>query len=373
VNDAVKWQIVIVEDDPATRKLLERQLGDAGYVVRAFGDGRAALQPICEMGNGLVIADWEMPAMNGLELCAALRELHELQALGNIYYILLSAHSTKEQVVEGLAAGANDYLTKPYHPGELLARVQVGERMLRLQAELLQRNVDVQKANAQMAILANRLEQLANVDALTELPNRRCLFQRFEQLWASGRQESAPLSCVMVDVDSFKQLNDTYGHSAGDHVLKTIADAICQRVPRAELCGRFGGEEFLVLLPGLPTAEAARVADRLRADVAGLRVVYDGATITTSVSCGVAGRTPAMSCTDELVIAADALMYMAKQHGRNQVWFLGPDGRGRPLGAGPDHRGEPLVAPPPGKSVARTRDVRRRDRVQSPHAAAAHQ
>ncbi|HQL55335.1 MAG TPA: diguanylate cyclase [Phycisphaerae bacterium] len=366
MSEAPKCRITIVEDDPATRKLLERQLADAGYETSAFGDGRAALQAICAMGNGIVLADWSMPEMDGIELCRALRELQDLQALGNVYYILLTAHRTKDKVVEGLAAGANDYLTKPYHPGELLARVQVGQRMLRLQEELLRRTVEGQKINAQMAVLANKLEHIANTDVLTELPNRRCLFERLEEAWVRARRDHTPLACLILDVDHFKKINDAHGHAAGDAVLRAIAAAVRDHAPRPELSGRFGGEEFVIVFPAAATADAATTADALRAHVAGQQVRYEQATIHATVSGGIAELTPAMGSVDELIIAADAMLYLAKEHGRNQIWVQRPDGSGQRAGVGPSASDVP--PPPDHPPASGTRRHSRQASLQSPHA-----
>lgn len=334
VSETQKSRIIIVEDDALTRKLLERQLHDAGYVVDAFPEGRSALQAICQMGNGIVIADWSMPVMDGLELCRAVRELQDMQALGNIHLIMLTAFDTKEKVVEGLAAGANDYLTKPYHFGELLARVKVGERMLRLQDELVRRNVEVQKANVQMALLANKLEHMANTDILTGLPNRRCLFERFAEAWKTAALQGLPLSCLMLDVDRFKRINDTYGHAAGDQVLKRVADAIRRHTRQPELCGRFGGEEFVLIFPATPGPAAALLAEELRVDIAAASVVCEDATIEVSVSCGVAEKSAATSCPDDLIRSSDAMLYLAKEHGRDQTWMLGEDGHGLQVAEG---------------------------------------
>ncbi len=321
-------RIVVVEDDALTRKLLQRQLHDAGYNVDAYPDGRTALQAICQMGNGIVVADWSMPVMDGLELCRATRELQDMQVLGNIHVIMLTAFDTKEKVVEGLAAGANDYLTKPYHLGELLARVKVGERVLRLQDELVHRNLEVQKANAQMAVLANKLEKMANTDILTGLPNRRCLFERFTEAWRTAELEKLPLSCLMLDVDRFKRINDTCGHATGDEVLRRIADAIRRHTLQPELCGRFGGEEFVLIFPATQAAAASGLVEQLRSDISATSVGSDSAPFTVTVSCGVAEKTPDTRCADDLIRNADAMLYLAKEHGRNQTWLLDPGGEG---------------------------------------------
>lgn len=364
MHEPAKSHIVVVEDDASTRALLVRQLQGAGYEAAAFGDGRAALETISAMNTGIVVADWSMPVMDGLELCAAVREMQAMDALGHVHFILLSAHRTKESVVEGLAAGADDYLTKPYHPGELVARIRVGERMLRLQDEAVHRTLDLQKANAQMALLANKLDQLASTDVLTRLPNRRRLFERFREAWQSAEADGLPLSCVMLDVDRFKSVNDTYGHAAGDEVLKEVASAIRRNAWRPEMCGRFGGEEFMLALPATPHDKAVALAEQVRADIAARQVAWEGATIVATISCGVAEKGADTSCPDELIRSADAMLYLAKEHGRNQTWVCGADRTGRPAHAAdqvpvttsPGHTSSPVCREP------------RQDPVQSVHA-----
>ncbi len=362
-------RIVVVDDDGATRKLLKRQLEQAGYIVEALEDGRAAIQPACEMGTGIVIADWSMPEMDGLQLCRALQELHQMGALGNIYFILLTAHSTKDKVVQGLEAGADDYLTKPYHQGELLARVKVGERILGLQDELVKRNMEVQKAFGQMTMLANKLEQLANTDPLTRLANRRSLFERFEEVWEHMQRDQGSVSCLMLDVDHFKRVNDTYGHAAGDEVLKVVARVIRENARRPELCGRFGGEEFLLILPVMSRAEAIQLAETIRLGISAAPINVEGASIPVTISCGVAEFDETTDSPDALIQHADAMLYAAKEHGRNQTWVYERDGTGV---AALDHS---RTANPP-DAAGRSTPVRskpREDTVQSPHADPAHE
>jgi len=326
MSDPATFRIIVVDDDPATCRLLQRQLEDAGYQVATYQSAQAALQPICDMNSGIVIVDWMMPGMTGPDLCRALTELQEMGALGQVHIILLSAHQDKEKVIEGLAAGAHDYLTKPYHLGELLARVKVGERMIRLQEQLLRRNVEVQKANAQMAVLAGRLESLANTDVLTQLPNRRAVFQVFEQAWEVAVRDNLPLCCVMIDIDRFKRVNDTHGHAVGDQVLVHVASIIRQHAPRPQLCGRIGGEEFVLILPATTPADAVALAERLREHVARTPAIVNDQRLSLTVSCGVAARTPQTAGPDELISDADGMLYAAKENGRNQTWVTAENG-----------------------------------------------
>lgn len=316
----------IVEDDAASRRLLQRQLELAGYTVRAASNGRDAIEMMSELGSGIVIADWSMPELDGIQLCRALRELESMQALGSIYYILLTAHTGKEQVIEGLAAGANDYLTKPYHSGELLARVQVGERVLGLQEELRRQTVEFQKANLELALLSRKLDDMANTDALTGLSNRRCLLARLKEAWDSSTRGGHSLSCIMLDVDKFKRINDTYGHEAGDEVLKATATRLRGSIRRPDMCGRLGGEEFAVVCAGIDSATASTVAERIRQAISAAPVRCGDKEIPVTTSCGVAQRDDSIVSPEALLRSADDLLYAAKEHGRNQTWYRRPNG-----------------------------------------------
>ncbi len=318
--EVCRYPVMVVDDDDSTRLLVQKQLSKAGYDVNSHPDARTCLEAVCQMPVGIVIADWNMPEMDGLELCQAVRDLEQMQAVQHIYFILLTAHTRKEQVVKGLESGANDYLTKPYHPGELLARVQVGQRMLRLQSELFQRNIEVQKANARMALLARELDEQANTDAMTGLPNRRRFFEKLAETWTGSERRDEALSCIMLDVDHFKRVNDTYGHAIGDEVLRAVAGKLRQSARRPDLCARFGGEEFIMLCPTMGLEDAGALADGLRANVCAAPVDSDGTLVNVSVSCGVCMRGPAVNTTEELILRADAMLYAAKENGRNQVW-----------------------------------------------------
>lgn len=314
--------VIIAEDDPSTRKLLHRQLERQGYQVSSFENGRPALDAVCVAGGGLVIADWMMPAMDGIELCSSIRDLHQMGAVGNTYVILLTSHSAKDEVIRGLEAGANDYLTKPYDIGELLARIRVGERMLKLQEEIIHERVEVQKANAQMAILAQKLEHQANTDMLTGLSNRRYLFAQLDALWPRVANTPDGLTCCMLDIDHFKKINDTYGHHAGDMAIQRVAAAIRNVTRPSDLAARFGGEEFVVVVTGLNSEQAAAVGERLRNQISCSAFVCEGRTISMTASVGVAllrvGET-----AHALISRADEMLYAAKKGGRNRVCLVG--------------------------------------------------
>lgn len=321
--------IIVAEDDPATRKLVTRQLERAGYSVSAFENGRLAYDAIREMGSGLVLADWMMPEMDGVQLCEAVQQLREMDAIGNLYFILLTSHNDKKLIVRGLEAGANDYLTKPYHEGELLARIRVGDRLLRLQDELIAKRIEVQKANAHMASLAEKLEQVANTDALTGLANRRSLFERLGKVWTLCEETKTDLSVFMLDVDHFKKVNDTYGHHAGDCVLRAVAARVRAAVRGNDIPARFGGEEFVVVCPGFTLDKAAAMAERVRRRLESEPVPVDGQQIQITASFGVAQRHADGDNHERMIGRADEMLYAAKRGGRNQVWLAHPEGERR--------------------------------------------
>jgi diguanylate cyclase (GGDEF)-like protein len=331
--------IIVAEDDAASRALLVRQLTKAGYEVTACVNGREALAAIRARVSCIVVADWSMPEMDGLELCRTVRSLAEMQALSFVYFILLTAHSETEEIVAGLEAGADDYLTKPYQKQELLARLRAGERIHALQTELMHRQIELHKANAELAGLNIKLENLANTDVLTGLANRRQLFERFAEEWALSERTGRPLACIMLDIDNFKTTNDTYGHVAGDQVLRKIAETTGGCLRKYDLIGRIGGEEFCVICPDTPVEAVACLAERIRAAVDEMQCVLDGNRIQVAISLGVAARDLTHEKLDDLMAAADEALYRAKQGGRNQTWVGDADGQPRPVSPSPVHPG----------------------------------
>ncbi|MCA9242697.1 MAG: diguanylate cyclase [Phycisphaerales bacterium] len=312
--------VVLAEDEPATRALIARQVSAAGFDVRAYENGRLALDGLRDLETALIIADWHMPEMDGVALCRAVRELREAHALRSCFFLLLTAESEVESIVEGLEAGADDYLTKPYHRQELLARLRAGQRINELQQLLWGRQVELERVNAQLGHMAKRMEKLANTDALTGLSNRRHFFERADEQWSLARRHDHPFSCVMFDIDHFKRVNDTYGHAAGDHVLREVAALIRAEVPKSDVFGRIGGEEFCVMMFAAQADGAAQTAERLRSMVESAHLAFEGREIPVTLSLGVAERSERHDSVEALIADADQLLYRAKESGRNQVW-----------------------------------------------------
>lgn len=304
-ENSEKLQILVVDDSPFYRKLVEQSLLKEPYRVLFANDGREALRLIAKHSPSVVITDWSMPDLCGLELCKRIRsEFHQ----NYVYLILVTGNTEKEHVIEGLAGGADDYLTKPFHPGELVARVGVGRRMIELHRQIEAKN--------------RQLEELALTDPLTGLPNRRAV-----DVWA-GRQFSAaarhdfPLWLVMADLDRFKCINDTYGHEAGDEVIRGFAEVLKANTRQSNMCARMGGEEFMLILTHVEKEQARIAVERTRVRFEKQEFEFQGKKIRCSASFGIAGfrGSPAPEF-NELVSRADAALYAAKNKGRNRLEF----------------------------------------------------
>lgn len=304
-NSEQELQVLVVDDSPIYRRLVEQSLSKEPYRVLFAKNGCEAIALFAEHRPSLVITDWTMPDFSGLELCQRIRsDFHHQYA----YLILVTSNGDKERVIEGLASGADDYLTKPFHPGELLARVGVGRRMIGLHRQVELKN--------------RQLEELALTDPLTGLPNRRAL-----EIWATRQFSAAarhdfPLWLVMADLDRFKNINDTFGHEAGDIVLKEFSEVLKVNTRQSNICARLGGEEFLLILTHIQKEQVKIAIERIRARFEALQFRFQGKTIGCTASFGIAGfrgvPPPEFSA---LLNRADTALYTAKNRGRNRVEF----------------------------------------------------
>jgi diguanylate cyclase (GGDEF)-like protein len=302
-----QFKILVADDSPVYRKLVENTLAQEQYALFFAKNGREAVGLLAQHHPAVVITDWEMPDMTGIELCGAIRHEHNSYT----YVILLTSNTEKNQIIEGLAAGADDYLTKPFHPGELLARVAVGRRIAELHREIQAKN--------------RLLEELALTDSLTGLPNRRAL-----ELWAarelSGAARHGFSFWVMIaDLDHFKSINDRYGHEAGDLVLKRFADLLRMNTRASNMCGRIGGEEFVAVLTHAERQNVQVAIDRIRQQFEAERFSFSGSTVRVTASFGVANFQGKKAREfDQVLREADAALYTAKRGGRNRLEFA-PD------------------------------------------------
>ena len=304
-------QVLIAEDDPISRLALEAKLAQWGYEVISCANGEAAL---CALqgaaGPELAILDWDMPGLSGLEVCG---EIRKQQVTPYIYTLVLTAKDKKQDLVTALEAGADDYLAKPFDPHELKARLLAGRRILALQRQLI----------------ASReaLRFQASHDALTDLWNRGAIMHLLDQELDRAQRTDAPLGLALGDLDLFKQVNDTYGHLAGDAVLRQVAAALRQTMRGYDQVGRYGGEEFLVLLPGCDLSGARLAAERIRACIEDLSIAIETGpgrrqAIRATMSFGVAVSVPTRRHADPetLLYEADSALYRLKRTGiRNRV------------------------------------------------------
>lgn len=288
-------RLLLVDDDPGILRLLARWLKKAGYPTQFATDGQDALVAIEQECPDLVITDWDMPRIDGLELC---RRIRQMDLPHYVYIIFLSVKSGPEESVLALEVGADDFVAKPVREGELLARVRAGARMLALE---------------------RRLSQLASTDPLTGLMTQRTFYECLGKEWQRCQRHHLPLSCVMLDLDFFKRINDTYGHPAGDAVLKVVAQTLAENCRRSDFLCRYGGEEFCALLPETAGEKAELWAERVRQCVAGLAIPVGGRLLKVTASFGVTQRHQDTHNPGELVDRADQALLCAKHSGRDRV------------------------------------------------------
>ncbi|GMV97616.1 MAG: response regulator [Phycisphaerae bacterium] len=308
-------RILIADDDPAVLRMLERLLHRAGYDVLSAGGGEEAIRLALAEKPSILITDWSMPDMNGVEVCRVLRSLEGIRFT---YIIMLTAHAEEERMVEAFEAGADDYLRKPVNPQELLARLHAATRIVQLEADLERQNRSIRQVNAELLAVNRRLEELVRTDPLTGLANRREAMSVLNAIWQQGDARLG-LSCMLLDIDHFKSLNDRFGHAFGDQALCETARAMNRLARPEDVVCRIGGEEFLILCPGQSLEATRRAAERIRAEVQALTITCDGQEATITASIGVAAGDATMHKPDDLIRKVDQAMYVAKRLGRNQV------------------------------------------------------
>jgi diguanylate cyclase (GGDEF)-like protein len=302
-------KILIADDDGLSRRLLEKTLLRAGYEVVSVGDGRQAVNClIAPDAPRLALLDWMMPELDGPGVCAAVRQR---QDLSYVYIILLTSRESKEDVVTGLESGADDYLVKPFHPDELKARLRSGERILHLENRLVE-------AREEMRYKATH-------DHLTSLWNRGVIMDLLARELVRSQRESGSTVLLLGDIDHFKSINDTHGHLVGDQVLREVARRFLLCVRSYDFVGRYGGEEFLIVLNNCDPASAAARADQIRATVSDRPIQTDAGPVRVTMSFGLLiGQDWGYRPADELLREVDAALYAAKSAGRNCVKLACP-------------------------------------------------
>ena len=296
--------VLLAEDDPVSRRILEVRLRQWGYEVIAIDNGFRALEVVqADDSPELLLLDWMMPGIDGVELCRRIRAMNKSVYP---YILLLTARDGKQDLIAGLEAGADDYLTKPFNADELHARLRAGGRILGLQNELI-------RAREELRFHATH-------DALTGVWNRKGIMDLLGHELARSRRTGESLGLMMIDLDHFKSVNDTYGHAAGDAVLKEVAHRLVHSVRTYDLVGRYGGEEFLVILSNASLDEVKGRAQRLCAVVeeAPVKLQLHNVRVTISIGATAAPGNQEIQQT-RLLHFADLAMYRAKEGGRNRV------------------------------------------------------
>jgi diguanylate cyclase (GGDEF)-like protein len=299
----LKKKVLIAEDDPISRRLLEAFLTRWGYEVAVATSGTEALQALGKKdAPRLAVLDWMMPGLEGVQVCQKIRERKDRPY---VYILLLSARAQKDDLLHGLESGADDYLTKPFDAQELRARLHVGQRILQLQDGLM--------------VAGEELLFRATHDSLTGISNRAVILDALRRERSRQVRGNGSFGIVLLDVDHFKQVNDTYGHLCGDAVLKEIVRRITVTVRAYDTVGRYGGEEFLVVAPSSDATNVLGLAERIRRAVEAQPISTDAGEISITVSLGAAVSSGASPIDPEVMLSnADEALYRAKAGGRNR-------------------------------------------------------
>jgi diguanylate cyclase (GGDEF)-like protein len=301
-------KLLLVEDEPTQLMMTRRMLRNAGYEVDTASNGEEALQKISGGTFHLLVTDWDMPGMDGPTLCRHVRAIKNPP--GYLYVLLLTGHSSTESLVAGLEAGADDYIRKPPNEAELLARLNAGRRVVRLEQSL-------REANEQIRLLSI-------TDPLVGTFNRRYLNDELMREVERARRYNRPLAAVMADLDFFKNVNDQHGHQVGDEVLRHFVELAKAAIRQSsDWIARYGGEEFVIVLPQTDLAGAVSTAEKIRSQCAAAPFLTAAGALSVTASFGVAGLAvegePVGAAAETLLRQADAALYRSKKEGRNRV------------------------------------------------------
>jgi diguanylate cyclase (GGDEF)-like protein len=313
-------KILVADDSLISQRIIQITLERLGFEVITAENGKDAWDILQKENVRLVIADWVMPVMDGIALCNKIRSSEKA---GYVYFILLTSKDDKTDIIEGLKAGADDYITKPFEADELTLRVRNGERVLRLEREL-------KEEQEKLLDLNRKLEELALIDPLLEIGNRRSFYERIESIhnltcrkvyYPSSKHENS-YGLIMCDIDHFKSFNDTYGHMKGDQVLKTVAESIKNSIRVSDEVSRFGGEEIVIIVPEQDLEGTVYVAEKIREKIEELGIEHKGADKgILTISCGVSvfNIEDKDNKWEAILDRADKALYRSKSLGRNTV------------------------------------------------------
>ena len=307
--------VLVVDDSLVIRSVVRGWLEDQEYHVDEVEDGEAAIEHCLATPPDVVLLDIEMPGLDGHQVLARLKSE---PAVKDIPVVFLTNHTSMEAVLKGLRGGAHDYLSKPFEPAELVARVGAAARVKKLQDELRRRNAE--------------LDTLSRTDLLTGLVNRRHLDEHLAAQLVRSRRNGQAVSVLLLDVDHFKSINDTYGHQAGDTVLRELALRIGLELRAGDVAGRWGGEEFLLILPETDLPGSVLTGERIRRAMSAAPFDIGEMTIAVTLSGGCATSVAGSVVAEDLIRRADSGLYLAKSSGRNRINAAVPEGSAPHLG-----------------------------------------
>jgi two-component system chemotaxis response regulator CheY len=302
---------MIVEQETVSRQMLAESLQRDGYSVHAAGDGNKAWQMWQQENIRIVITDWLISGMDGLALCRKIRANEGQNKNLYTYIIIMTSKAEVDDIVEGLQAGADDYIIKPVKYQELLVRLKAGERLLRLQEELVEKNQELVKLN-------QKLEKLAMTDAMTGVGNRRFFYEAATKFHQQAVRYNKRYGLIICDIDYFKSFNDTYDYSLGDSVLQETAHTIKSSLRNTDEVFRYAGEEFVILLPEQDIDGATIVSEKIRKAVYSKSKEHKESLYgRITISCGVSAFEAGVETWEEVLSLADKALYEAKEAGRN--------------------------------------------------------
>ncbi|MCH9639877.1 MAG: diguanylate cyclase, partial [Betaproteobacteria bacterium] len=318
--EASSLRVLLVEDDPSSLVLAEGLLSNVmGHTVYTASDGKQALSVSMEVLPHIVVTDWIMPVMDGLQLTQSLRATDWGK---NLYIIMLTSLEDEEGIIEAFDAGVDDYVTKPINIRAFRARLRAAWHYRTLQESWERDREQLKHFAAELAVTNRKLEHIALTDMLTEIPNRRAGMNMLAETWSISERSGHPMAVLLIDIDHFKKVNDTYGHAIGDEVLKEVAGSINTTARNSDRFCRMGGEEFLVICPSANTTDkksTALFAERLRRQIKAQKIKIDKLHFQVTISVGAAVKTANIETPDQLINAADKALYAAKDLGRDRI------------------------------------------------------
>ena len=315
-------KILVVDDSLVELKIIRKRLGEQ-YQVLLAASGAEALELLKKETVDLILLDILMPEMDGISVCKILKAD---EATLDIPILFLTALADAQSIVEGFAAGGQDYITKPFQEDEFRARVKVHLELRQAKKQLERYAAELEEKNMFLQTLLDKMEKTVRTDYLTGLENRRSATKRLREELARMRRRGESGSLLLADIDSFKVINDTYGHEAGDVVLQLVSHRMETAVREEDIVARWGGEEFLILLPELSLPEALHVAERIRETISTEPVIYQGAKLEITVTLGAAALDVNLGM-EESIKRADQALYEGKRQSKNCVAYCGAEGQ----------------------------------------------